>query len=337
MPTTLVIQIPCYNEAQVLGKTLADIPKHIPGIDTIIVLVINDGSVDHTEEIALENGVNYILRHRKNRGLAQAFMSGLQVSLALGANIIINTDADNQYPGTYIADMVAPILNGHADMVIGNRQPGKNQHFSILKRLLEEFGSFIIRNLSQTDAPDAPSGFRAFSRYAALRMNVHNSYSYTLETLILAGRDRMKIEHLPIETNPSFRPSRLHKGILHFIWKQSGVIIRSYVLYQPLKTFGLLSIPFIIIGFGLLIRFLVFYLLGDSGVGRYSQSVSIGGTLLVFGLLLCLLGLISDAIRANRNLTEEVQVHLRDNKIIILGDNEFLGSPLITNDRPLWE
>lgn len=331
MLKTLVIQIPCLNESKVLAQTLADLPRAIPGIDRIILLVINDGSTDDTEKVALDNGVDYILRHRKNRGLARTFMSGIQASLALGADFIINTDADNQYPGRYITEMVTPLLSNQFDIVIGNRQPGKNQHFSPIKQRLEEFGSYIIRRLSQTDAPDAPSGFRAFSRFAALRIHVYNSYSYTLESLILAGRERMNIKHTPIDTNPSYRPSRLHRGILNFIWRQSGVITRSYVLYQPLKTFGALSVPFIFTGSFLLARFFYYYLIGDSGIGRFSQSVSIGGTVLIFGLLLCLLGLIGDAVRANRQTMEEILVCLRDEIRIDTNDDEFLGSPLIKN------
>ena len=330
--TTLVIQIPCYNEAQVLAKTLADLPRAIPGVDRIKVLIINDGSVDDTEKVALENGANYILRHRKNRGLASTFMSGLQTALALGADIIINTDADNQYPGRYIADMVAPIIARQADIVIGDRQPGKNQHFSPIKRRLEELGSFVIRKLSKTDAPDSVSGFRAFSRYAALRMQVYNSYSYTLETLILAGQERMNICHLAIDTNPSYRPSRLHKGMLNFMWRQSGVIIRSYVLYKPLQTFLRVGIPFGLVGIFFILRFLYFYLIGDTGVGRYIQSVSIGGTLLIFSLLLCTLGLIGDAVRANRRTMEEILVRMRDATRITEDDDEFLGATLIKNE-----
>ncbi len=331
-PVTLVIQIPCYNEAQVLAKTLADLPREVPGVDRILVLVVNDGSSDDTERVALENGAHYVLRHRRNRGLANAFLSGLQAALALGADVIVNTDADNQYPGRYIAEMVAPIVAGEADMVIGDRQPGKNQHFSPLKRRLEELGSWVIRRLSQTDAPDSVSGFRAFSRYAALRTQVYNSYSYTLETLILAGQARMNIQHLVIDTNPSYRPSRLHRGILNFMWRQGGVIIRSYVLYKPLQTFLRLGIPFGLAGLFLILRFLYFYLIGDTGVGRHIQSITIGGTLLVFSLLLVMLGLLGDAVRANRRTMEEIMLRLRDEARIRDGDAEFLGSTLIKNE-----
>lgn len=310
--TKLAIQIPCYNEAQTLADTLADLPETVPGISEIFILVIDDGSSDDTVQVALESGADYVVRHLKNRGLAQAFMTGITTALALGADIIVNTDADNQYPGNYIVDLVNPILNGEADLVIGDRKPGTNIHFSPIKRLLETFGSWVIRLISRTDVPDAPSGFRAYSRFAALKIHVNNKYSYTLETLIQAGRERLALAHIPVNTNPAVRPSRLHKGILNFIWRQSGAIIRSYVIYQPLKFFVLLGAPFFLFGMSLIIRFLYFYFTGSSGSTRYLQSVSIGGTFTIFGVLLIFLGLLGDAIRANRKMLEEILSQLRD-------------------------
>lgn len=321
MSKTLVIQIPCFNEAETLGETIADLPKSLPGFDKIYILVIDDGSSDRTSQVALENGVDYVVRHRRNRGLARTFMTGLTTSLALGADVIINTDADHQYPGKYIQELVAPILSGSADLVIADRQPGTNIHFSPIKQLLEKFGSWVLRFLSETNAPDAPSGFRAYSRYAALRVHVYNSYSYTLETLIQAGKEKMAISYIPIETNPTLRPSRLHKGILNFIWHQSGTIIRSYILYQPLRTFMLFGIPFFFIGISLVIRFLYFYIIGEAGIGRYAQSVSIGGTLTMFGMLLILMGLLGDAIRANRKIMEEILIQIRDNNYVPIQKN----------------
>jgi glycosyltransferase involved in cell wall biosynthesis len=318
----LVIQIPCYNEAGTLAETLADLPKSLPGVEHIIILVVDDGSTDNTAEIALDNDVDYVVRHRKNRGLARTFMTGLTTALSLGADIIVNTDADLQYPGRYIRDLVAPIISGEADLVIGDRQPGTNIHFSPIKQKLEVFGSWVIRILSQTDAPDAPSGFRAYSRYAVLRMQVYNNYSYTLETLIQAGRECMAIAHITIETNPALRPSRLHKGIINFIWRQSGTIIRSYILYQSLKSFALAGVPFLLVGVGLILRFLLYYFTGQSGIGRYAQSVSIGGTLSLVGIFLLFLGLLGDAIRANRKILEEVLMRLREDDI---AKGEFLS------------
>jgi glycosyltransferase involved in cell wall biosynthesis len=312
MAKTLVIQIPCFNEAQNICTTLAELPREIPGIDKIIVLVIDDGSCDGTGDIALGNRADFVVRHQLNRGLSRAFLTGLHTALSMGADIIVNTDADNQYPGHYIADLVQPILQKEADLVIGDRQPLKNLHFSPFKRWAETLGSWVVRAVSETNVPDAASGFRAYSRYAALRIQVFNSYSYTLETLIQAGKERMQIKHVPIVTNAALRESRLHKGIFSFIWRQGGAILRSFILYQPLKTFSMLGIPFVLSGSFLLGRFLVFYVLGLSGLARYVQSVSIGGTLLIFGLLLIFLGLLGDAIRANRQIMEEILSHLRD-------------------------
>ena len=310
--TKLIIQIPCYNESQTIAHTIADLPRQIEGVDELVVLLIDDGSEDDTARVGLENGADYVVQHPSNLGLAKAFLTGIKTSLALGADIIINTDADNQYPGHYIPDLIAPILNHKADIVIGDRQVDKNVNFSPIKRVLESLGSWLMRVVSGTDAPDAPSGFRAYSRFAALHLQVYNRYSYTLETLIQAGKEHMSLAHLPIITNPTTRPSRLHKGILNFIWKQSGTIIRSYVLYQPLKTFILTSFPFLLASLILIGRFLYFYLTNQSGVGRYIQSVSIGGTLGIFGIMLVTMGLLGDAVKTNRQTMEEIIVRQRD-------------------------
>lgn len=331
---TLVIQIPCSNEAETLGQTIAELPKSIPGIGKIIILVIDDGSMDNTGQVALQSGADYVIRHRSNRGLSRAFMTGMKTALSLGADIIVNTDADNQYPGRYIPELIDPILSEKADIVIGDRQVNVNIHFSPIKRLLERLGSWVIRKLSKTDTPDAPSGFRAYSRFAVLKMQVYNDYSYTLETLVQAGNERMAIAHLPIVTNPTLRPSRLHKGALHFIWRQGGTIIRSYVLYQPLKTFILLGIPFVTSGVFLILRFLWIYLSGESGIARYIQSVSIGGTLATFGFLLIIMGLLGDAIRANRKILEEVLIHLRKQEALMPEDEESYGSPVFRVKKP---
>jgi glycosyltransferase involved in cell wall biosynthesis len=332
--TKLVIQIPAYNESQNLSNVLKEIPRTIDGVDQVSILVIDDGSTDNTTDVALQNGADYVVRHRNNRGLSNTFMTGIRTSLSLGADIIVNTDADNQYPGEYIRVLVNPIIEGSADMVIANRMPMNNKNFSPIKQQLEALGSWFIRLISGTDAPDAPSGFRAYSRYAALRIQVYNPYSYTLETLIQAGKEQLKITHIPIETNPAVRPSRLHKGVLNFIWHQSGAIVRSYFLYQPLRTFGMMGIPFLLIGFGLVLRFIILYLMGDSGIGRYIQSVSIGGTSLIFGFTLLSLGILGDGLRANRQILQEILVQIRDKKNLISENDveEILGSPIIRSD-----
>lgn len=330
--TRLIIQIPCYNESETIAMTLADLPRQIEGVDEVKVLLIDDGSADNTAVVGLQNGADYVVQHPSNRGLAKAFVTGIQTSLALGADIVINTDADNQYPGRYIPDLIAPILNRKADIVIGDRQVDKNLNFSPVKRLLESLGSWFMRVVSGTDAPDAPSGFRAYSRYAALHLQVFNRYSYTLETLIQAGKERMKLAHLPIVTNPTTRPSRLHKGIVNFIWRQSGTIIRSYVLYQPLKTFLLASVPFLLTSAILIGRFLYFYFTNQSGVGRYIQSVSIGGTLGIFGLMLVTMGLLGDAISTNRQMMEEVVIRQRDEFRVTDATLEVNGCRLLRKD-----
>lgn len=328
--TKLVIQIPCYNEAETIKETLEDLPKKIPGVDKIVVLIVDDGSSDDTARVSLQNGADIVVRHPSNFGLARAFLTGIKTSLALGADIIVNTDADNQYPGHYIADLVKPVLEQKASIVIGDRQVIQNQHFSPLKRLLESFGSWIMRIVSKTDVIDAPSGFRAYSRFAALRLQVYNQYSYTLETLIQAGNDKLKIAQIPIKTNPATRPSRLHKGIFNFIKRQSGTIIRSYVLYQPLKTFTLVSVPFILSSLILFARFFYFYFTSDqSGIGRYTQSVSIAGTLGIFGIMLIMIGLIGDAVKTNRKIMEEYLISERESQRLADGDRSFNGYQII--------
>jgi glycosyltransferase involved in cell wall biosynthesis len=259
----------------------------------------------------------------------------VQFALALGADIIVNTDADNQYPGSEISKLIAPILADQADMVIGDRQTLANEHFSKSKRWMEHFGSSVMRRVSQTNVPDAVSGFRAFSRYAALRLQVYNPYSYTLETLVQAGKGQMKLANVPIRTNPAVRESRLHKGIFNFIWRQGGAIIRSYVLYQPLRTFVGTGSLFFLAGSILLGRFLVGYLFLDMG-SRYIQSVSIGGTLLTAGITLIMFGFLGDAMRANRQAAEETMISQRDQARLPKPADlrEFQGHPVYSASNP---
>ncbi|HOF25462.1 MAG TPA: glycosyltransferase family 2 protein [Anaerolineaceae bacterium] len=331
----LIIQIPAYNEAETLPEVLDDLPRHLEGIASIQVIVIDDGSTDNTAQVALEHGADFVLRHRNNLGLSKSFISGIQLALSLGADIIVNTDADHQYPGKEIEHLIQPVLAGEADLVIGDRQPQHNRNFSPWKRFLEKLGSAIARKVSDTDTPDAVSGFRAYSRYAALPLQVYNPYSYTLETLVQAGKSRMKIAHVPIQTNPQQRESRLHRGSFDFIWRQSGVIIRSYVLYQPLRTFVSIGMLFLVLGLALLIRFLVLYFTINTA-GRFLQSVSIGGTLTIAGIILIIIGFIGDSIRANRQISEELLVKMRNAAKITDPDNltEFEGHPIYTRKHP---
>lgn len=330
----LAIQIPAFNEAENLPVVLAELPRQLPGVEEIVIVVVDDGSTDNTAKVALEQGADFVLRHRQNRGLSKAFIDGIQFCLALGADIIVNTDADNQYPGDQIEKLIEPILQGCADLVIGDRQTLENKHFSPLKRTMEHLGSRVIRRVSYTNVPDTVSGFRAFSRYAALRLQVYNPYSYTLETLIQAGKGLMKIESVPIETNPATRESRLHKGMFNFIWKQAGAIARSYVLYQPLRTFLSIGGVLLLIGILLLGRFLVYYLIDDSS--RFIQSVSIGGTFLVAGITLFMFGFLGDAIRANRQISEEHMISDRDRSVINNPETltEFRGHPVFSKYNP---
>jgi glycosyltransferase involved in cell wall biosynthesis len=331
----LIIQIPAYNEAETLPEVLADLPRQLEGIASIQVIVIADGSTDGTAQVAMEHGADFVLRHRSNRGLSKAFISGIQFALALGADIIVNTDADHQYPGDDIARLIQPILAGDADLVIGDRQPQNNRNFSPWKRFLESLGSAIARRVSSTSVPDAVSGFRAYSRYAALPLQVYNPYSYTLETLVQAGKSGMKIAHIPIRTNPEQRESRLHRGALNFIWRQSGVIIRSYVLYQPLRTFVSIGALFLVLGLALLIRFLVLYFTVNTA-GRFLQSVSIGGTLTIAGIIVIIIGFLGDSIRANRQISEEILVKLRNAAQITDLETltEFDGHPIYSRSHP---
>lgn len=307
----LIIQIPCYNEAETLPITLAELPRSIEGIDVIEILIIDDGSHDQTSQIAHEHGVHHIVRHKVNRGLAAAFQTGINACLQLGADIIVNTDADNQYPGRFIPQLVAPILNQQADMVIGDRQTHKIAHFSRTKKFLQRMGSLVVRYVSQTDVPDAPSGFRAISREAALRFNIFTRYTYTLETIIQAGNRNLAITHVPIETNPKLRESRLIRSIPSYILRSAMTIIRLFILYKPLRTFIYLSIPFFIVGGGLWMRFFVILLMGESERGAYVQSIIVGAACLIIGFIITLFGILGDLIAINRRLHEETLYHIK--------------------------
>lgn len=309
----LVIQIPCLNEADTLPTTLAALPRQIPGVDEVVVLVIDDGSTDRTVDVARGHGVTHIVRHPMRRGLAAAFESGLEAALAIGADIIVNTDGDNQYPGESIPDLVAPILAARADLVVGDRKPGFNPEFSWSKRLLQRVGSWVVAQAAGTPVPDATSGFRAYTRDAALRLQLFTRYTYTLETLIQASKKGLRVAHVEVPVNPVTRPSRLMRSQWEYVKRSAATILRLYAIYEPLRTFGLLSLPFILVGLALLGRFGVFYLLGylNDGVARLLQSVFIGGTSLIIGILILIFGLLADLIAANRRLTEETLYRLK--------------------------
>ena len=305
----LIIQIPCLNEAETLEVALNDLPKHIDGIDEIEYLIINDGSRDDTVEVARRWGVNYVVHFGQNRGLAKGFMAGLDACLRNGADIIVNTDADNQYCGDDIETLVRPILEGKSDIVIGSRPIDETKDFSPLKKKLQHLGSFVVRRASKSEIPDAPSGFRAFSREAALRLNVTNEYTYTLETIVQAGREKIPMEAVDIRTNGELRPSRLFHSMGSYIKKSVLTILRTYVLYKPLTFFTILGcIPFIA-GLVLGIRFLVFLFQGNSQ--GHIQSLILASTLLMMGFMTWVVGVLSDTIAAERKILEDVQYHAR--------------------------
>lgn len=306
----LIIQIPCLNEAETLPEVMRDLPDKIPGIQTIETLIIDDGSTDDTVAVARKLGVDHIVTHGNNLGLARAFQTGLEASLRRGADIIVNTDGDNQYPAEAIPDLVAPILRGGADIVIADRGIDRIEHFSPLKKGLQRLGSWMIRNISGTEVPDAPSGFRAYSREAALRLNILTDYSYTLETIIQAGKLGMSIISVPVRTNPPTRPSRLQRSMWHFIKRQAGTVLRLYAFYEPLRTFSYLAVPFLATGLLLWLRFLVNYLFG-ANADRFVQSIIIGTGLILVGVITLLFGIQADISSKHRRLTQEVLYRLR--------------------------
>lgn len=306
----LIIQIPCYNEEGSLGITLAALPRHLPGIDIIEWLVIDDGSQDRTVEVAKEYGVDRIVRFSSNQGLAKAFMAGLDACLKAGADIIVNTDADNQYCADDIPLLIEPILLGQAEIVVGARPILEIEHFSPTKKLLQKVGSWVVRLASKTDIPDAPSGFRAFSREAAMQLNVFNQYTYTLETIIQAGQKGMAITSVPIRTNGVLRPSRLVKSTPSYVVRSLFTILRIFMIYKPLRFFLMLgSVPFTL-GVILGIRWIFFFILQGTLRTRV-PSLILAAILILIGFQLWMLGLIADLMAANRKLVEEIQLRLR--------------------------
>lgn len=305
----LIIQIPCYNEASSLPQTLADLPRGLPGIDTVEWLIVDDGSTDETIEVAKAHGVDHIVALGHHRGLARGFVAGIQACLDAGADIIVNTDADNQYQAADIAKLIEPILEGRAEMVIGARPISDIEHFSPVKKVLQRLGSGVVRLVSRTNVVDATSGFRAISRLAANEVFVFGEYTYTLETIIQAGQKGMRIVSVPVRTNEDLRPSRLVKSTWNYVWRSIGTIVRIFVLYRPARLFFPLAILMLFAGLGLGVRYLYFFAIGE-GEGHV-QSVILSATLVGLSGLVFLFGLIADLIAANRMLLESVSAKLR--------------------------
>jgi glycosyltransferase involved in cell wall biosynthesis len=305
----VIIQIPCFNEEETLGITLDALPRTLPGVDEVEYLIIDDGSTDRTVEVAKAHGVHHVTSFTYNRGLAAAFMRGLRVAVDQGADIVVNTDADNQYCADDIEKLIAPILSGKAGIVVGARPIQDHPHFSGLKKLLQRLGSYMVRLASNTDIPDAPSGFRAISRDAAQQLNVFNKYTYTLETIIQAGHKGIPITSVPIRVNGDLRPSRLVKSIPSYIYRSVVVIFRIFVVYRPFRFFILLAcIPFSL-GALLGLRFLIYYGLGK-GQGMI-QSLIFASLLMSLGFLLFMVALLADLISVNRQLSEKMDWRLR--------------------------
>jgi glycosyltransferase involved in cell wall biosynthesis len=302
--TKLIIQIPCYNEEATLGVTLKALPRAVPGIDAVEWLVIDDGSTDRTLEVAKSHGADHVVVLPRHQGLSKAFMAGLEASLKAGADIIVNTDADNQYCADDIPRLVAPILEGRAEIVVGARPIGETDHFSPTKRTLQRLGSWVVRLASRTDIPDAPSGFRAFSRNAAMQLHVFNDYTYTLETIIQAGQKSMAITSVPVRTNPYSRPSRLFKSIPSYLHRQVSTIVRIFMTYRPFRFFAVPGICLFTAGFAIGLRFLYYYLT-VGGEGKI-QSLILAALLLGSGFFLVVVGLVADLIAVNRNLLERL-------------------------------
>jgi len=319
----LIVQIPCYNEAQTLPATLADIPRQIEGIDEVEVLVVDDGSTDNTAEVARQHGAGHIVRLKSNRGLAAAFSVGLEKCLELGADIIVHTDADNQYRGECIPDLIAPILRGEADIVVGTRPIEAIAEFSWLKKKLQRLGSWVVRKVSGTEVQDATSGFRAYSRQAATRLNVVSDFTYTLETLIQAGHSGLAIVQVPIQINPRTRESRLFSNIPAYIWQSVKTSFRIYALYRPLRFFSTVGLLIFLPGFALGGRFLYYYIIGY-GTGHV-QSLILAAVLMLLGFQILIFGILADLIGANRKLVQQILSHLR--KAGVARSNTENGSP----------
>ncbi|MEA2351737.1 MAG: hypothetical protein QOJ14_151 [Thermoleophilaceae bacterium] len=305
----LIIQIPCLNEQDTLPATLADLPREIDGIDAVEWLVVDDGSTDRTIEVARAHGVDHIVRLTNNKGLATAFQAGLDAALKLGADVVVNTDADNQYDGRDIPKLVQPILEGRADMVVGNRQVESVEHFSPLKKRLQRLGSWVVRGASGTDVPDTTSGFRAYNREAAIQVQVVSKYTYTLETIIQAGKMLVAVEHTPVRTNPKTRESRLFPSMWSYVRRNTISIFRIYALYEPLRVFMTAAAVVGLASFVIWARFVYFYIDG-SGSGHV-QSLILGAVLFIAAVQLAALGVVGDILAGSRVLQQRILERVR--------------------------
>jgi glycosyltransferase involved in cell wall biosynthesis len=326
--TKLIIQIPCLNEAETLPATLRDLPAAIPGIDVIEWLVVDDGSRDGTSDVARACGVHHVVRFRRRKGLAAAFAAGIDAALKLGADYIVNTDADNQYVGADIALLVAPLRDGEADICIGDRNIQALAHMGPTKKLLQRLGSWVVRQVSGTQVPDTTSGFRAYTREAALRMTIISEFSYTLESIIQAGKRRMAVAHVEVRTNAVTRESRLFDSVFAYIKRSSATIVRIYASYEPLKVFSYIGSLFLGIGLLISLRFLYYYVNGE-GYGKL-QSLILAAVLLIVGFQVILIGLVADLIYGSRKILEDVQYRV---KRLELGENGIAHDPA-TPDAP---
>ena len=321
--TTLVIQIPCLNEAATLPETLRDLPRSIPGIDRVEIVVVDDGSTDGTAAVARANGVEHVVRFRRRKGLAAAFMAAIDASLKLGADYIVNTDGDNQYAGKDVPVLLAPLLDGRADVVIGDRNIQEIAHLSASRKFLQRVGSWVVRQVSNTKVPDTTSGFRAYTREAALRMVIVSDFTYTLESIIQAGKKRMAVAHVPVTTNPRTRDSRLFDNVLSYVKKSGATIVRIYAMYEPLKIFTYIGLTIFGVGFAISVRFLYYYVTG-TGLGHL-QSLILSAVLLIVGFQILLIGLLADVISGNRKLIEDLLYRMRSLELTLGHRSEQAG------------